>query len=981
MLNRVWREALPYLITLALVLLFYAPLFQRGHAFVLADELDQNVPNRVFAGRALMQGRLPHWTEAVAGGFPFLSDPQSAVFFPPNLLLAALYPDPGKSAIFDKFALGHVLLLALGMVFLARSLGLGRAGAVCAAMAVALNGYSIKHFSHTVIMGPIFCGLWGCGCLVRALRNQSWKWSIAAGLCFASSILGGHWQTALFALYAAGVGGLLLVLRDAFRVGSWGKLKTGLLLLGVPFVIGAAGSAVQVLPTLLLLDNSDRSILTPERAYLYSWPLRQLAGLFLPSLYQPLPWRIDPALRFVVDYKNWGDDGSFEYLMQAGFVTIGFAVFGWLSHWRRGLVQCLFFGSLFILICSLGSAGGLYPLLYHFAPGFKQVRIPPRLMWIAAVGWGLLAGLGIDEAGRHVRTLASRKAALITAGFIAMLMAAGACTLLIAGMRESDWYATFQRLFVSNPIIIFGVDRSREEFVADIWTQVGLGVIVCIALCTWLIVAGKMQSGSVLVVSLGVLLLCLELGAYGFMVNIGLRYPGYTHATEGSFFDALMEKPNGRIIATYIPPWGKNGGLVSGDRYARGYNPMTIRWVQPFLPEEGFPNGAVDGGKELDEFNVTRLVWQPSNVEFTLRGTTTTLPWVGFVELGAGDPIKPPRMEWKLDQRHPVDRLHLVSTAGCAAGLKDGTEIARATLFGEKGETITTFPLRAGIETAEWTHDNPENPKSSHSMPANSFVKPLDSGYAGGRFCVASLDVPSSAPVARVEITATAGAPTFFCVSHAILEYGGVVDARLALEALGWRMAKSRKPEWYFARRQNVPGWAWMVPEAKAVSYKEEFKWVKEYYLDPTFDLKKLVLLNKAQETEESAAKANAPDAKSFGGKAELKRGERPEEFSVATESNQRGWLVISQTWYPGWTATIDGKPADIVQANGPHLAIAVPEGKHRVEMRYYTPRFALGACVSGVTWLVAILFLMTPTRKIINHKEHKENRTIERTS
>ena len=60
-----------------------------------------------------------------------------------------------------------------------------------------------------------------------------------------------------------------------------------------------------------------------------------------------------------------------------------------------------------------------------------------------------------------------------------------------------------------------------------------------------------------------------------------------------------------------------------------------------------------------------------------------------------------------------------------------------------------------------------------------------------------------------------------------------------------------------------------------------------------------------------------------------------PNQLVYETSSPQDGIVVFSAIYYPGWTATIDGKPADIARADYILRAMNVPAGKHTIEMRF----------------------------------------------
>ncbi len=79
-------------------------------------------------------------------------------------------------------------------------------------------------------------------------------------------------------------------------------------------------------------------------------------------------------------------------------------------------------------------------------------------------------------------------------------------------------------------------------------------------------------------------------------------------------------------------------------------------------------------------------------------------------------------------------------------------------------------------------------------------------------------------------------------------------------------------------------------------------------------------------------------------------------EIQVDVSSAQSGWLVSSNTWYPGWIAQVDGKNVPLLRANYLFQAVWLPSGIHRVSMIYRPVVFYAGAGLS----LLGLLGLFT---------------------
>jgi uncharacterized membrane protein YfhO len=66
---------------------------------------------------------------------------------------------------------------------------------------------------------------------------------------------------------------------------------------------------------------------------------------------------------------------------------------------------------------------------------------------------------------------------------------------------------------------------------------------------------------------------------------------------------------------------------------------------------------------------------------------------------------------------------------------------------------------------------------------------------------------------------------------------------------------------------------------------------------------------------------------------------------------------VSRQSHAQGWTARVDGREAPVRRANGKHLAVPVPSGRHEVELLYRPPGLRAGALLSlvGVALVVGV--------------------------
>jgi Bacterial membrane protein YfhO len=83
-----------------------------------------------------------------------------------------------------------------------------------------------------------------------------------------------------------------------------------------------------------------------------------------------------------------------------------------------------------------------------------------------------------------------------------------------------------------------------------------------------------------------------------------------------------------------------------------------------------------------------------------------------------------------------------------------------------------------------------------------------------------------------------------------------------------------------------------------------------------------------------------------------------PERVEIDTASPRDGFLVLSDTYRPGWTAFVDGAPAPIWRAQTALRAVRVPSGEHRVIMLYRPASLRVGAVVTVLALLTLAAWL-----------------------
>jgi len=172
-----------------------------------------------------------------------------------------------------------------------------------------------------------------------------------------------------------------------------------------------------------------------------------------------------------------------------------------------------------------------------------------------------------------------------------------------------------------------------------------------------------------------------------------------------------------------------------------------------------------------------------------------------------------------------------------------------------------------------------------------------------------------------------------------LLALSGV--SRLAIPGQGIRAALNPLPHAYLA-----------FAERRVENHAQAL----EFLLDWEFDPEKEVIL------EDETGSPRLSDEKPIQA-VTVKRYEN-EQVEIATEADHSGWLVLLDTFYPGWQAWVDGKPAPVRRANGFFRAVYVPAGQHQVKFEYRPSHWRLAQGLTVGAALLAGLLVFIPRRR-----------------
>ncbi len=964
------RRVAPYcgagIVLLGGSLLYHYPALLAGAVPVEDDLKVFYFPLLVATANALAHGHLALWSPAVFSGYPLFADGEAGMLYPLHLLLLPwLAPESALVAL----RVVHSILAASFTFTLLRTLGTGRIAGLVAGLIYAYSGFAAGQIIHANVFHAIVWLPLELSLVERAFCSPPGarlRCALLAGAVFGIQALALHVHITLMSALTVGLFTVYRAARElpiaslvrerrgaALRAGA-AQFIVGLgIAIGILGVVGAVGigiGAVQLLPLAELGEQTSRGRgLAAGAASVNSIWWGDLLTFFLPRLYDT------PAGGY------WGLWVKWETVLYVGVAPLVLALMGLTlgSGRHRGFFAGL--GALGLLL----AFGPNTPLpgwaLVHSLPGFDVLRSPGRFSLLVSLAVAVLAGYGVEWLARQraARPRASLAALAWGATLWALAnVALGQASRAVAMPGAATWLGDQYLQRPGVPSIVDGTPLTADRLSSlaaaaldpgGFWPAWQLLLIPAtgIALALWLLgVRARPAAVGWTLAIVFVDLWCVGLTFHPYARLEALRpsVPAVLLAQDDAPF-RVYTPPTAEDKTTAVEP---NRLLTTGVQEANGYSSLEPDRHAAYVGAIQFVDNHL-----LDLWNVRYVVrrnrpellpsyagtsFHPQRPLFNGRSTTP----------GAGGALLPEGGDARATE------VIIVSSLWNALNVPDGQEVARVVLHGTHGET-RVLPVLAGRDVADAALDVPGVPiTASHSRATVAFQYQR-SDPAGERFgeqlYAGRLAVSPPMKVAEVEVQPTTplGGLQVYGLGLYDAATGEVTQAR---QKRKFNLVYRDGQISIFENSRVMPR-AFLVPRARVAGVGQD---VLATMMSGPFDPSQIAVV----ENPPAGIPLPSGDAQAFTGTASIVS-YRDNSVVIRTAADREGMLVLSDSFYPGWVAEIDGRATPILRTDFLFRGVVVPAGEHVVTFSFRPWSLALGAVLTLLTSCTVLLISFVP--------------------
>jgi uncharacterized membrane protein YfhO len=92
--------------------------------------------------------------------------------------------------------------------------------------------------------------------------------------------------------------------------------------------------------------------------------------------------------------------------------------------------------------------------------------------------------------------------------------------------------------------------------------------------------------------------------------------------------------------------------------------------------------------------------------------------------------------------------------------------------------------------------------------------------------------------------------------------------------------------------------------------------------------------------------------------------GYQSDRVDIRASLRCRGIVVLADTWFPGWRATIDGRSVEVLEVYGALRGVVAEAGDHQIEYRYRPLSAAIGAIMTASALAGCLLLAFMERRR-----------------
>jgi hypothetical protein len=892
---------------------------------------------RILIGELLAKGEGPFWNPYIFGGSPLLASLQPAALYPPTWIFAFLSP----RAAMNLMVITTYHLALVGTYLFARRIGLNRSGALVAGVAFTFGGYMVVHLGHTSRIATAAWLPWILLAIEELYQRARWRWIALGAFFLALQTFAGEPQMNFYTYMVAGAYGLFsLTLREQQEQ----RFRSTVALV-VMCVCGAMFSMAQLIPAREMLALGERASIGYDYFAGFSLPPRQTLGFLMPYFFGGAA--SDP---YAVTY--WGEWNPPETIGYVGLLPLLMGMVALIGARNR---QTVFWGLVAggALLLAFGSylPFDLYRVMYR-VPGYNLFRASGRNLFEFTFAIGILAGIGVTT----LASLERRKARQVLSISVAILGAA-------MGVATIIYLFFLNRLTTKTPLPeTAGFARNP-----DLW--IPLLFFVLSVLAAYVYVRGRQTlAGVILVVVLLADAMSWSLAFEWTIVTTDVARSLQDSPSVKFIKEREPDLNSFRFFSYSSEPFGRNTELLNypnfpitrGLQSLNGYDPLRLEAVASVagaLTLEGLPAQKEVFGlnhRGLDLFNVRYLLYEREDPK--LAGGFNQYENIQFSRRPLGISLQKGAEEG-MEVKATATEISIISEMGVSTHLENGAPVVSIILHTADGKTIER-DLLVGRDTSEWAYDR-EDVRAAIKHDRAKVVEswPVD-GFDGHRYLarlpferaeIVHVEFKYKADSARIKVSAI----TFFDAATGVSQ---PFDS-LFLSPKRWRELTRWGDVGLYENLKSQPR-VWFVRRAELTPRADMLQTIQTGRLrnGEPFDPAETVLLESELFPPERPQWPSTTESK---GEARLVR-YKPNQIELVARNSETGILVLSEPYYRGWEARIDGVKTSIERVNYTFRGVVVPPGEHRVEFRFRSPSirkgaifFALGIMILGVgAWL-----------------------------